>query len=40
MKKVLLLCGPPGTGKTTLAHVIASHAGYNSIEINARFYQF
>ncbi|KAJ3324782.1 hypothetical protein HDV06_006090 [Boothiomyces sp. JEL0866] len=34
-KKVLLLAGPPGLGKTTLAHVVAKHAGYNIIEINA-----
>merc|ERR1712012_235983 len=33
--KVALLSGPPGLGKTTLAHVIAAHAGYNVVEINA-----
>ncbi|KAM8960370.1 LOW QUALITY PROTEIN: chromosome transmission fidelity protein 18 homolog [Pelodytes ibericus] len=33
--KVVLLCGPPGLGKTTLAHVIAKHAGYNVVEMNA-----
>uniref|UniRef100_A0A0P4W9U3 AAA+ ATPase domain-containing protein n=1 Tax=Scylla olivacea TaxID=85551 RepID=A0A0P4W9U3_SCYOL len=35
MQKVLLLCGPPGLGKTTLAHITASHAGYNVVEMNA-----
>lgn len=29
------MSGPPGFGKTTLAHVIAKQAGYNIIEINA-----
>lgn len=33
--KVALLCGRPGLGKTTLAHVVAKHAGYNVVEINA-----
>lgn len=33
--KVILIAGPPGVGKTTLAHVVAKHAGYNGIEINA-----
>lgn len=26
-QKIALLCGPPGLGKTTLAHIIAKHAG-------------
>ncbi|GLJ40597.1 hypothetical protein SUGI_0838040 [Cryptomeria japonica] len=34
-EKVLLLCGPPGLGKTTLAHVAAKHCGYHVVEINA-----
>lgn len=33
--KILLLTGPPGLGKTTLAHVIATQAGYRVSEINA-----
>uniref|UniRef100_A0A453IFN9 AAA+ ATPase domain-containing protein n=1 Tax=Aegilops tauschii subsp. strangulata TaxID=200361 RepID=A0A453IFN9_AEGTS len=34
-KVVLLLCGPAGLGKTTLAHVAAKHCGYHVVEINA-----
>lgn len=34
-KKILLLTGPPGLGKTTLAHVCAKQAGYEVLEINA-----
>ncbi|KAK7393195.1 hypothetical protein VNO78_21713 [Psophocarpus tetragonolobus] len=34
-QKILLLCGPPGLGKTTLAHVAARHCGYHVVELNA-----
>lgn len=34
-RKILMLTGPPGLGKTTLAHVCAKQAGYEVIEINA-----
>ncbi|OMO88327.1 hypothetical protein COLO4_20296 [Corchorus olitorius] len=34
-QKILLLCGPPGLGKTTLAHVAAKHCGYRVVEVNA-----
>ena len=32
---IILLCGPAGMGKTTLAHIAARHAGYEPLEINA-----
>jgi chromosome transmission fidelity protein 18 len=35
-KRILLLHGAPGLGKTTLAHIAAQTAGYSVIEINAR----
>ncbi|TFY71375.1 hypothetical protein EVG20_g1639 [Dentipellis fragilis] len=34
-EKILLMSGPPGLGKTTLAHIVAKHAGYDVFEINA-----
>lgn len=35
--KIVLLCGPPGVGKTTLAHICARHCGYFVHEMNARY---
>ncbi|CDO95976.1 unnamed protein product [Kluyveromyces dobzhanskii CBS 2104] len=35
MKRILLIHGPPGIGKTSVAHVVAKQAGYSVMEINA-----
>ena len=33
-KRVMLLSGPPGCGKSTLAKVVAEHCGYRAVVIN------
>lgn len=33
-QKIALLCGPPGLGKTTLAHVLAKHAGIQKLAVS------
>ena len=35
VQQVALLHGPPGLGKTTLGHIVARHAGYRVVEMNA-----
>eukprot|EP00892_Ulva_mutabilis_P010717 jgi/Ulvmu1/8017/UM004_0254.1 len=34
-KKAILICGPPGIGKTTAAHIISQKCGFEIVEVNA-----
>ncbi len=38
-KRAILLHGPPGVGKTTVAYAIANELGYDKIELNASDYR-
>jgi hypothetical protein len=36
--KIILLSGPPGLGKTTLAHVVANFCGYEPLEVSVTLF--